>query len=245
MITGIFVDSREPEWVQKLQFGSIPAIVSFLEHGDVMAATDDGAMILVERKTPSDFLGSLRDERLLPQLAEMLDQTRWSYLVVTGEFQRGQDGKVIADGRDTGWSWSAVQGALLTIQEMGIFVTFAGGDSDYEQCILRIGNRDRKPDLLLAPPKMPRILSAQEAIIASLPGIGTDRLEKVMSFCGTPAWALVALTDKDSEIPGVGRAVKSRIRAAFKLGDNEMIGIFTLDETTQLVKEISNVPTGN
>jgi ERCC4-type nuclease len=235
MITALMIDSREPSWVQQLTFNGIPSQVTYLEHGDALCATDDGCMLLIERKTPNDFLNSLRDERLLPQLANMLDQTRWAYLVITGEFQRGANGKVIADGRDTGWNWAAVQGALLTIQEMGIFVVHAGGDQDYQDCILRLGNRDRKPDLILTPPKFPKILSASEAIIASLPGIGTDRLESVTKFCHSPAWALVALTDLDTEIPGVGRGVKNKIRAALKLQDNEQLAIALENDAETLV----------
>src|SRR5512139_1013221 len=101
MITALMIDTREPDWIQTLSFQGIPKQITLLNHGDCFAATDDGYMLLIERKTPSDFFGSLRDERLLPQLAAMLDQTRFSYLVITGEFQRGANGKVIADGRDT------------------------------------------------------------------------------------------------------------------------------------------------
>ena len=229
MITGIFVDTREPDWVQHLTFGGLPTMATYLEHGDVMAATDDNQVILVERKTPNDFLSSLRDGRLLPQLAEMLDQTRWSYLVITGEFLRGSEGKTIADGRDTGWSWTAVQGALLTIQEMGIFITYAAGDNDFEACVIRLGARDRKEELLLEPPKLPRVMSAAEAIVASLPGIGTDRLKIVLEYCSTPAWALVALTDLDTEIPGIPRNVKIKVREALKLESNKQIAIISDD----------------
>jgi ERCC4-type nuclease len=229
MITAIMVDSREPEWVQHLTFAGISKVVTLLDHGDVMAATDDGNMLLIERKTPNDFLGSLRDGRLLPQLAEMLDTTRWAYLVVTGELLRGQNGNVITDRGETGWSWASVQGTLLTIQEMGVFVVFAGGDSDYESCVLRIGSRDRKPNLLLEPAKFPKILSAQEAIVASLPGIGVERVKLILDYCGTPAWAMVALTDLSTEIPGIPKNVKSKVRAALKLAENEQLAI-TLDE---------------
>ena len=229
-ITAIMIDSREPSWVQHLQFNGIPTIVTYMEHGDLWAATNDGQMLLIERKTPTDFLNSLRDERLLPQLAEMLDQTRWAYLVITGEFLRGENGNVSTGQRETGWSWSAVQGALLTIQEIGIFVTFAGGDADYEDCVLRLGARDHKKDLLLTPPRFSRIISASETVVASLPGIGTERLKTLMDFCGTPAWALVALTDRDTEIPGIPRGVKIKVRGALKLSDEQQLAVVTDDQ---------------
>jgi ERCC4-type nuclease len=230
MINAVMIDSREPEWVQKLTFNGTPTMVTFLEQGDLMAATDDGQMLLIERKTADDLLNSLRENRLFNQLAEMQDKTRWAYLVITGELQRGPQGKVVTDRGDTGWSWSAVQGALLAVQEMGIFVIHAGSDADYESCILRLGARDRKPDLLIPPVKFPKILSAQEQVVASLPGIGVDRLQAVMSQCGTPAWALVALTDKSTDLPGVGPGIKTKIRAALGLRDADQLSVAVTDE---------------
>lgn len=229
-ITALMIDSREPEWIQKLAFDGLPTVVTMLPTGDVMAATSTGEMILVERKTPDDFLGSLRDERLLPQLANMLDKTRWAYLVITGELQRGQIGNVVTDRGNTGWNWAAVQGALLTIQEMGVFVTFAGGDSDFEQCVLRLGARERKEDLLLTPARFPRILSAQEAMVAALPGIGVERMQILLDACASPGWALCALTDPTTHITGIPMNVKTKVRAAWGLKEDEQLGIITGDD---------------
>jgi len=231
-------DSREAEWVKQLTFGGIPTTVTYLEQGDAMVACDDEKMLLIERKTPSDFLNSLRDERLLPQLTDMLIMTRWCYLVITGEFLRGSNGSVVTDRGETGWSYAAVQGALLTIQEMGIFVIFCGGDEDYEGCILRLGNRDRREDLLLKPPKLPQILSAQEAVLASFPGVGIERLKTILDYCGTPAWSLVALTDPTTAIPGIPGNVKIKVRAALGLQENEQIGILTSEEGHEVLKVI-------
>ena len=237
-ITAIMIDSREPEWVQKLTFGEIPTMVTMLPHGDLMASTDDNQMILIERKTSDDLLGSLRENRLFNQLAEMLDQTRWSYLVITGELQRGPNGNAVTDRGNTGWSWAAVQGALLTAQEMGIFVVHAGADTDYESTVIRIGARDRREDLLLKPPKFPKVLSAKEQVMAALPGIGVERLQILEEICGTPAWALVCLTDPTSEIKGIPRNVKTKVRAALGLLDTEQMAV-TVNDAGEYVMSIA------
>lgn len=238
-LQAVMIDSREPEWVQKLTFQGAPTSVVYLEHGDLIAATKDGQMIYVERKTPDDFLGSLRDERLFPQLANLTDHTKWAYLVITGDLARGPGDKVITDRGQTGWSWNAVQGAILSIQEMGVFVAYAANDLDYEGCIMRLAQRDRKPDLLLAPAKFPRILSVQESIIAALPGIGTERMQLVMEYCdGSPAWALVALADPDTQIPGISQSVKLKIRAALKLADDISLILTTNDEGKEILETI-------
>jgi ERCC4-type nuclease len=233
-ITAIMIDSREDTWVKELKFGGIPTSVLSLDHGDLMAATDDGKFILVERKSPDDFLNTLREGRLLPQLSRMIDHTRWAYLVITGDLLRGSNGNVVTDRGLTGWNYSAVEGALISAQEMGIFVTRCGGAEDYEACILRLGNRDRNEEMLIMPPKFPAILSASEAVLAALPGIGIERLQTVLAYCGTPAWALVALTDPTSQIPGIPAGVKTKIRAALKLEDKTQLVV----QTNELGSEV-------
>ena len=222
MITAIQVDSREPQWVQDLPFNNIPKIVAYMEHSDLMAACDDGAILYVERKTPDDFLNSLKDGRLLPQLAPLYYMSKWSYLMITGDLTRGVDDKVVTDRGITGWSWKAVQGAILSIQEMGVMVTYCAGDTDYEAAILRLGNRSHDNELNLTPPRFPRVISAKEAIIAALPGIGIERLPLVMEAAGNnPSIALQILTDPQSEIPGVGKGIKNRIRNVLMLADKK------------------------
>ena len=236
-ITAIMLDSREPDWVKSLEFSGIPKTVTMLDWGDCMAATDDGSMILVERKTPDDLLGSLRDERLFLQLSNMLLVTRYAYLMVTGELQRSHDGKVITARGETGWSWTAIQGALLTIQEIGIFVTYCAGDVDYGPAILRLGSRDRKPLLELGPAKKPRILNPSEAIVSVLPWIGIERLHSVMDYCQTPANALQALTDQDTQIPGVPVSVKKRIRQALGLQSYEELQVH-IEQDQEVLKAV-------
>jgi ERCC4-type nuclease len=229
MINAIIIDTREPKWVQELKFGGLPTTVQFLDHGDLMAATDEGELLLIERKTPSDFLNSLKDGRLFLQLSLMLNVTRWSYLMITGELKRGSNGQVIID-RFTGWDWNAVQGALVSIQELGIFVVFCNGDDDFEPAILRLGRRDRSTVANIPPAKRPHILNVSESIIASLPGIGIERLKTVMDYAnGQAAWAISGLTDPDTQYPGVPHTVKGRIRRALNLKDNEILHVITCD----------------
>ena len=233
--TAILIDTREPQWVQGLKFGGISTMVNLLDHGDALIACNDNTMVLVERKSPDDFLNSLKEGRLFPQLSEMLSYTRWSYLCITGDLLHGSNGNVVSDRGNTGWSYNAVQGALLTAQEMGIFIVTCAGDMDYEACILRLAARDRKEELLILPPKLPRILSAGEAIICSLPGIGPERMGIVLDACGSAAWAMVALTDPTSEIPGIPHNVKIKIRGALKLQDAEQLGIFSNDHGDEVL----------
>lgn len=70
------------------------------------------------------------------------------------------------------------------------------------------------------------MLSAQEAFVAALPGIGTERLKIILEACGTPGWALVALTDPTTKIAGVPSNIKRGIRATLGLQDEQQMGIY-------------------
>lgn len=220
-LDAIMIDSREPEWVQQLTFGGVPTCVTFLDHGDVLTTTSDGELIAIERKTCDDFLNSLADDRLFGQLAGMRQVTPWSYLVITGTFKRGADGKLISDRGTTGWSWAAAQGAMLSAQELGVFVTFAASDADFEGTVLRIGKRSRSPEMVIAPPRVARLLSPGEATIAALPGIGIEKVNRLLEYAGYPGAALAFLTDLSvpGNVPGIGNVTKQNVRRALGLPD--------------------------
>jgi len=236
--TAIIIDNREIDWIQKLSFGGLPTSVAFLPCSDAMIACDDGTMILVEHKSLSDLLGSIKDGRVFIQVAEMSAITRWVYLVITDPVTYGPQGTVITSRGETGWSFNSVWGALLTLQELGAFAVFCAGDQDYEACLLRLANRDRSEVHPLEPAKMPHILSAQEQVLASLPGIGIERVHDLLTYCGTPAMALVALTDPQSEIPGIRGGIKAKIRNALKLAESEQLIITTGDDGREQVEII-------
>lgn len=227
MILSVMIDTREPEWVQNLTFGGVPTATIELDAGDVWAATED-ATLVIERKTPSDFLHSLRDKRLFNQCAKMQEHSPWSYVMVTGEMQRGANGKVWVGRRQTGWDWASIQGALLDIQEMGIFVVFCGGDEDFEAAVVRLANRHRGTKYI-EPVRTSHVLSPGEACLAALPGVGMERIGALLEYTGIPALSLVALTSSDSKIPGVGPGTKAKVRAALGLPSDGQMAI-TVEE---------------
>ncbi len=222
-ITAILIDQREPVTIQALTFGGAMKAVTLLEYGDLLVTCDDGALLSIERKTPGDFLNSLKDARIWAQLVGIRALTSWAYLMITGELRRGDDGKVWADGRATGWAWVAGQGALLQVQEMGVFVVYAAGNEDYEAAVLRLAARSHKSEMLMPAAREPRILSEQERILCSLPGIGPEKVLPILEYAGTPAWALVWLSELDNKEPmrGIGMGTKRAVKKALGLQDDE------------------------
>lgn len=234
-ISAIMLDQREPKWVQELEFGGIPTAVTLLEWGDAMLACEDGTIILVERKTLDDLLGSIQSHRLATQCAGMCEQARWSYLVITGLPRVNAAGQVMTDRGETGWGLASVMGALLAIQELGVMVTWCTSDTEYESTVLGIGARSHKDEQLILPVKFPTYLSPGEQVLASLPGIGVERIAKLVEYCGNAAWSLAGLTDRDSEIPGIPKNVKTKVRAALGLKDEEQLNVMVDAQGAEVV----------
>jgi len=237
-ISTAVIDSREPHWVQELTFGGVPTAVAALDYGDLHVLCDDDCTLIIERKTPDDFLNSLKDDRLFVQSAkcaqarldaqlryETMDSI-WPYIVITGQFYPDANGKTITPRGVTGWNWRSVMGALLTIQEMGTAVVFAASDEDFEATVISLASRSHNPVTQILPPKPPSILSPGHQILASLPGIGLERLKIAMDYAGgLPGWALVGLTDPDHDYKGIPKTTQRSIRAALKLKSNERLEI--------------------
>lgn len=232
-INAVMIDQREPEWIQRLQFGGAVTTVTLLEQGDLLVATED-ALLCIERKTPDDLLASIQDGRLLHQAANLANQTPWAYLIISGSMLCSQQGKVITQRGETGWAWGAVQGALLTVQELGVGVIQTGSEQDYEKVVLSLSNRDRSR-LPLGTVRSTRFLSPGEAALSALPGIGIERLDTLIRSLGTVADALAWLTwidDKD-KIDGIGEGICHGVRKALGLQDHEYLLVTSIPPTVR------------
>lgn len=237
-IVAAMVDQREPTWVQQLTFGGAMTTVTMLEHGDVLATTDDGALLAIERKTPSDLLNSVRSGRLWIQLAGIRLQTPWAYLIVQGTLAPSADGGAIVGnrGRGSGWTWASIQGALLKAQELGVMVVQAQ-DGDFEGAVLRLSERSHRAEMPVEPVRTPRLYSDAETLLAALPGIGLDRAQALLAYSETAAWALNWLTDPDApgKVDGVGPRTREAVRQALGLRDDEALCVIVRE--TEEVRE--------
>ena len=234
-IQAVVIDTREPQWVKQLTFGGkCPVMAQELSAGDVHVICEDGALLVLERKTPSDFLQSVKDGRLLTQLTRLKKLSPWAYVMITGQFERDNDGNVIADSRVTGWNWNAVQGALLSVQEHGVFVTYANGDFDFEAAVIRLASRSRKEISLVPPVKASKIAGPGIMFLAALPNIGLERAEQLYIASGKrPVNALRNLLDYDTPTPGIGQVTKSLCRAALGLDEDMELKVVWNDKVME------------
>lgn len=231
MISAVMIDNREPDWVKALRFSGAPVTTTLLEFGDAHVVTDDGVLLVVERKTTDDFLNTLRDERLFIQLAGLKTVSDWAYLLITGVLLRGPAGRVISDRRETGWDWKSVQGALLTVQEMGVFVSYCGGDADYEAAIIRLSQRKRDPIMRLKPKREAHLVNGQVAFLAGLPGVGLEKAQTLLDYCGSVAFALECLTNPEDKMPsGFGQRTRDDARWTLQLSDTQYLAVLSVNE---------------
>jgi len=216
MIVSALIDSREPKEIQALNFG-VPSVVMALDAGDAIVTCDDGNTLVVERKTPSDLLGSIKDGRLFQQCHAMREMSGFCYLAIIGRIDMVKNDMVRVDGyRITGWTWQSLQGALLTVQEMGVGIIYA---SDFKTCIERLAQRDRD-DVTIHPRRKSEPMTPDEAFLASLPGVGAVRAKRLLAN-GPACYALDWLTniwdESGIKIPGIGYSQKANIRSILGL----------------------------
>lgn len=238
MLQAIMLDSREPSEIQAMNFGC-PSVVTALETGDLWASCADGNLLVIERKTPTDLLASIGDNRLFLQAGKMRERSPWCYLVITGWLTPSHDGKTIVNGRVQGWQWASVQGALLTVQELGVHVAYCDHDNNYPRTVQQIANRERT-ERVLPPVNTARVMAPGEQVLVGLPGIGLERAQMMLARF-RPAEALAWLTwiDTVQQVAGIGNGIKVNVRRALGLRDDESLTLWS-DEAEAYAKRYAS-----
>lgn len=212
-IQSVLIDHREPPHVQRLAFDGATVAVTQLTCGDIWVAAADGNLLVIERKTANDLLASIADGRLFDQAAAMVDMSPWAYIAVEGTLTPTRDGKTLADGAPVNWRWASVQGALQTVQELGVAVVYLSGSDELAPYIERLARRDRGP-VRAGAVRKPELLAPGMALLMALPGIGPDRAKSMLEQAGTAAFALSVLTDDTLNLIGIGKETRLKAREA-------------------------------
>lgn len=227
-IQSVMIDTREPHWMQRLTFDGVLTAVTQLACGDVWVVAADGALLIVERKTAEDLLASIADGRLFDQAAAMVAMSSWAYIVVQGDLSVTRAGMTYAGGQETRWQWSAVQGALQTVQELGVAVVYLSDDErEFGRFLQRLAARSRAP-LRAGAPRSAEVMAPGMTLLMSLPGIGAERAKTILEQVGSAAWALDILTSHaDIPVAGIGNGTRDKIRAALGLPDGAKLQVVT------------------
>jgi len=246
-ILALQIDTRESDWLKTWdkrppkELTDTLISVQMLENGDAKVWCTDGSVLLIERKTPSDFLNSIPSDHIFDQAARMMAERESAgvlpFLIVTGEIHRNpQTGMCIIPGQKhgEGWNWDAVQGALLTIQEVGVPVIFCASEMEYGAALDRLARRNKR-QMIINPTREIIPLSAQERVLCAFDGIGPDLARAILEKCSSLGWAFDVLTDmaKDApKIPGVAFGRKQMIvKTLFGTLENAKLSVCDTSES--------------
>jgi ERCC4-type nuclease len=220
-ITAVIIDDREPSHITSLKFGGVPVLVKRLDVGDLHVMTSDGNVLVIERKTPADFLSSLADGRLWQQCANMVDARvfggHWCYVLITGTLENSNGHVKTAHG-ETNWMWNSVQGALTSVQELGIYTHTCDGDQAFEQAVIRLAQRSRGA-VTIIPQRAPQTLGKEAQVLSTFSGIGPKRAMELLGLTyNNLGKTLQLLTDLDIDLP-IPKNVRTAARSTLGLGE--------------------------
>jgi len=182
--------------------------------GDFWVKCEDDNMITIERKAPNDLLASIADNRLFNQAAKMRQVSNWCYVVVTGKI----DDSNFIDDAGRKWTYASIWGALLSVQEMGVMIIFCDGEDDFAPCIERLAKRNRG-DIKVKPVRNAYVFGGQEAVLASLPGIGVKKaVDYLKLFDNNLGESIMMLCSPESAktIPGWGEKSAQNLKDFFQ-----------------------------
>jgi hypothetical protein len=187
--------------------------------------------IVIERKTPHDFLESIADGRLFDQARRLVEIAKYPMFVITGFFGETSDGKVLIGKDTTKWSWWSIQMAIMRLQYAGCCIITVR-ENELGSCVGKLWNwLYEGPKLVRRKAIAPLIpLPAEEEFLCGLPNIGPNKAHDVMQYTGNLAMALHFLTDENSpDLPGrpenFGKATIGKIRDFIGVGDGESLVI--------------------
>ena len=240
-LLAILVDVHPSPVIRSLQFrdpgAPVPVPTPLGDPNTLVVIAADGAHLALRYMPTGELLHLLRLERLLPEVLHLHERSSWAYLLLDGTLVPSPGGKTVSSGALTGFAWSAVQGALLSIQELGVGLITLQDTAHLPDAITLLAGRDRTTMRLRAP-RDGLFLTPAEDLLHALPGIGEERCQALLQYAGSAAWALDLLTDPQSTIPGIGDRLKAEARRALGLAEGCRLAVAALGQGEELDHEL-------
>lgn len=221
----VFVDNREMNMARLLKKTSECEVVK-LPLGDLLIVGDSGALV-VERKTVSDFVSSIRSNRLWDQLLRLMKTKEiWGYevrrrlLVIHGSFWEYTNVSHVDHQR----FWSSMFGALLEV----IFIydtPFVVCENNYAfEVFLRIllkreekGKHDGLPKArwYRKPVNRLPVKDVKHYLLDSIPMIGEVQAKNLLDYYGSISNIAKGTKDELMRVPGIGEKRAEKIYEIF------------------------------
>jgi ERCC4-type nuclease len=221
----VFIDSREATTIKLLRKICEPKVVK-LPLGDVVIAGVNGALV-VERKTVSDFISSIRSNRLWSQLLALMKaqevlgyQVRRRLLVIHGGFWEHTNVSQVNEEK----YWSSNIGALLAVNFVYDTPTIVCENNHAFEVFLRIllqrelkGKNDRLPEARWYKKPLNQLPTkdARRYVLDAIPTIGEERAKSLLDSYGTILNVAKSAKSDLMKVPGIGEKRAEKIYEVF------------------------------
>jgi ERCC4-type nuclease len=178
------------------RLGSVRVEVKHLTVADFLL----GGGVAVERKTARDFVASILDRRLFDQAQQLVDSYERPLLVLEGDPLTAE----------TGVHPNAIRGALAHVAvARRLPILPSAGPLETAELLAVIARRmqriDREGPRGPAKRRAGTVAQHQEAVAASLPGVGAVLARRLLQHSGSLAALARADTRTLRQVPGIGR----------------------------------------
>ena len=191
----IVVDVREPDNIKNAFERKFPDVAfEQLPYGDV----EINGHICIERKTPFDFIASIKDGRLFEQARGIKENYDVPIIVVTGTV-----GSLFVNHIRRGMGDNAILGAIVSLYTKGVPVLFV--DKFFMWFIDRVIAHEEKHPQERKVFRRKSVMSALE-VIMGFPKIGEKRARAILERFGSVKNAIDNI-DKWAEIDGIGNKI--------------------------------------
>lgn len=187
------------------------------------------AMLVVLALDYDKFLQLLQTRQLHQRMDALKQRSEWAYLYLIGSARSDSEGNTIINGHATKWNWNAIQGAVLSVQDMGVSVAYIADEAQFGEALRLLSERDRSAKRAKAVRHYEQLSPAEEMLL-SLPHVGEKIMVELMHEYRSAAWALVELTAPESKIENIGDKAKAAIRAALGLAEGQRLYIGNVDQ---------------
>jgi len=212
----IFVDNAEmfSDVTALLDAMNVKYEMAPLRYGDFHITGKNGLMV-IERKSPGDFVGSLVSGHLSDQLTRMSEEFDWSVLLVEGSVN-----DALAEGSVSRKTiYSALLSALMKKSDKGkqgrVSVLMVESNWDTAMILERAQYRMDDPEGLVRTPYIgaPRVIGGNPQLraLCAIPGVGEIIGRELLRYFGTVGRLAVANIDELKSVPNVGNAIAGNI----------------------------------
>jgi len=209
----IIIDSREHHkkyFRDKLASKGLQVDIQKLPTGDFLIfGGDEKTSFIIERKTPTDFMSSIFQNRIFDQLKRMKETEASPVILIEGSLAYPRKWIKVDINSITGAISSILYGwkvPIIVLPSRSWTVSFLAS------LARRAGGIKNPFTLRTSPAKSMSLCDKQKYLLQGLPGIGAKISEVILSEYGSPEAFFEAVNQQNISIKGLGKKALQHIR---------------------------------